>query len=285
VLRSCSRLVLLTHPTTQKTYTYQLTFSNISRPHDQGLEALLFALEKSIRWNFHPVIATDDAALLKTLHKAKSDPMGRILLCTEKASIIVRKWGAKNIKVIKCPSLTEKRMSSFKQAHANSLNLPIKLEIKCRDHLNSMEEFKRRTKEALRMKVTNYWPLTLAEEEFTTMKFSREILGPFNSSDSKELLKMERKDLRLFVCMMSGRALDGRTISNFEGKDCTCKFCGETEKANMRHWILECTHPDFIYHRSVLLKSGYKNPWDVEPEAWIGFAKKCKFDEFVFHPT
>jgi hypothetical protein len=249
------------------------------------MEALLFVLEKCSKWNYYPKIATDDTSLLKALHKAKSDPMGRILLCVEEASSIIRKWGAESIRVLKCPSLNEKGMNSFKERNVNSLNLPIKLDIECGERLNSMEEFKRKSKEALRTKVLNYWPETLKDRDCNTMKFSREVLGPLNPTTSKYMLNIERKDLRLYVCMMSGRALDGRTISNFEGRDHTCKFCGTQEAANMKHWIMSCTNPDFVTNRAILLKSGHKDPKEVDPEAWILFAKKCKFDEYVFIPT
>jgi Reverse transcriptase (RNA-dependent DNA polymerase) len=217
--------------------------------------------------------ATDDAVLL---NQAKQRSISATLLeCGDNLEAV----NIKRITLTRCPSITDADLTFLRNTIAAHLSRGISPTF--------MDEFKHDSKARLRKATAGYWTNHLNSDRCKRnpeyLKHSSAVFHQYSADTVLDIITWERRDIRILTCMMAGRMLDKKIVSGFKDNYGSCSFCGVHEANHLQHWMGECNAFDAL--RNQLTDSGGKQASDIEPLAWISFAKECGFAKFAFRPT
>jgi hypothetical protein len=238
----------------------------------------LIALRELLSQQTTKLIATDDAILINKL-KQKAPNLIKTQCLNE-----AHRRGVEAIQVTRCNPLHDKDMGWLREACSDIINqgaasTPVSTAPRC------LDDFKKDTKTHLEDKISKYWWSSLNGERRSRnpgyLRFPEKLFHQPDVQTAKDLLKWDRKDLRLLTCIMSGKALDRMTITHYQQGYDPCSYCNEPMGNNMEHWLGECIC--FDTRRLELTQQGTRGIESIKPLDWINFAKVCGFSKFAFN--
>jgi Reverse transcriptase (RNA-dependent DNA polymerase)/Endonuclease-reverse transcriptase len=241
-----------------------------------GITSLLELIKTAISRGLNlDKVATDDCTILNRLKQKAPNIVSNA--CKEEAS----KLRSPKILVSRCESINQVGLDWIHEQETNGKLREILVKFP-----KSQDEFKIDTKMDLNHRINLYWENSIQGKRRRKnpryLRFPETIFKGLNHFTSKEVIKWTRADLRLYTCMMSGRALDRKTISSHTRCNDNCTYCDEIEGNCMEHWISYCTRLEAF--RLALTSCFVTDPRDITPNNWIEFAKACGFSKYAFSP-
>jgi hypothetical protein len=216
-----------------------------------SLVALSWALEgilsKRILTGKYITILSDDPSLALTLGEMLNCPASLVSKCQHLASELGLRGGIKRITIARCPPLYSPTMNQVRQRLCDSRTSTEEITTSgsC-----TLETCKEKSKAQLENTVQGYWRETLesakAKNNPDFLRHPRRIMRTFTKEETKFILNLKRKELRVLTSIFTGRALDARTISGYAQRPEVCRYCGMSESDTMEHWSTFCENPEFV---------------------------------------
>lgn len=175
------------------------------------------------------------------------------------------------IKLRVCPPFTGIKMFDAVRAKIDRTALPQITKISLQASIGSLKaKLKIRTRDDESRIWSRFIEALEAKGDQITLSKPRRTLRDLKYRERKEILNLNRSDLRTLTSFYAGRALDNRFLSNYEEEYIECMFCGSPRNNQMSHWALDC---QFFNTSKLLIMSNHRHsdPRAVPPLLWLEF--------------